>query len=74
MRIIVVAALLYMAYAMPRVQQIHNLENKNRIAGEFLIVLGTPSSTTKLQYASSVADKFAEISSKIEGMDSFPFI
>ena len=59
------ATLLYMAYAMPRVQQIHNLENKNRIAGEFLIVLGTPSPSTKLQYASSVADKFAEISSKI---------
>ena len=61
-----VATLICMALAIPRARQIQKLNNENRIAGEFLVVLGTPSArTSNEQYANNIASKISEISSEI---------
>ena len=66
MRIILVATLICMALAVPRARQIQKLSNENRIAGEFLVVLGTPSFRTNNEhYANTIASKISEISSEI---------
>lgn len=72
MKIALIAAFLCLAAALPNVRQVQNLNNPNRVAGEFLVVL-KPAATqaVNVQYAKSVAAKISAISSKINVVKSF---
>lgn len=72
MRIALLATLVCLAAAMPKVQQIQNLSHPSRIPGEFLIVLRRPAvQNLNVQYARSVVEKIKAVSSKINIVATF---
>jgi len=72
MKIALVAAFLCLAAALPRVRQVQNLNNPNRVRGEFLVVLHPGVvKADNAEYASAVAAKVTAISSKINVLKSF---
>ena len=72
MKIALIAAFLCVAAAMPQVRRIQNLQNSNRIPGEFLVVLHESAyRINNAQYAGNVAAQISAISPKIKILNSF---
>ena len=70
MRIALFAAFICLAVASPSTRQVQHLNHPQRIPGEFLVLLKTPS-VNRVSYAGAVAEKISKISSKISIVKSF---
>ena len=71
MRLVLFATLVCMAAAVQKMN-VGNMNHPDRVPGEFLIVLHKPAvSSMNVQYASSVAEKIAALSSKITIVNKF---
>lgn len=72
MKLALLATFLCLAAALPKVRQVRNLNNPNRLRGEFIVVLHpADTESNNVAYASSVAAKMIGISSKINVIKSF---